>query len=127
MKTVRILKELYIGIALCGLVFLLVGIIFVRPAWMYALGIVVGCISACLQSYHMYDTLDRALDRRSDKAKSFVTVRSFFRLAFCLILMAVALMIHWSAFVGVAIGLMCLKFSAFLNPIITKLLGHRDK
>lgn len=120
MKADKVLKELYIGIVLSGLFFMLVGIIFVRPAWMYALGIIVGMAGACFQAYHMYDTLDRGLELRSDKAKSFVTIRSIFRLGICLVLMAIAIMIHWAAFVGVAIGLICLKFSAFLNPFITK-------
>lgn len=126
MNSLRVLKELYIGIAVCAVAFLVVGCIFMRPIWIYALALAVGAGGACFQAYSIYDTLDRTLDLVPKSAKGFATIRSISRLLVCMGLMIGAILIHWTAFVGVTIGLMCLKFSAFINPLIRKYMNKID-
>lgn len=119
----RVLMQLYIGIGMYFVVFGVLGIIFMRPIWLFIVSLFVGCVAACFIAYNMYDVLDRALELETGKAKSFVTVRSMIRLAVCLVLMAAGIMIDWVSFVGVTVGLLGLKVSAFLNPMIRKLTG----
>ena len=126
MNSLRVLKELYIGIGLWVAVFMILGCIFMRPIWIYALSLVVGGAGACFQAYSIYDTLDRTLDLAPKGAKSFATARSILRLLICMALMIGGILIHWTAFVGVTIGLMCLKFSAFINPLIRKYTNKID-
>jgi hypothetical protein len=40
--------------------------------------------------------------------------------------MVIGIMIHWSAFVGVTVGLLGLKGAAFMNPMIRKFLEKRE-
>ncbi len=125
-KALRVLKELYIGIAIYALIFALIGIIFMRPIWIYLLALVVGAVGAGFQAYSIYDTLDITLELSEKKAKNFAMIKSMTRLVICLVLMIVAIIIHWTAFVGVTIGLLGLKISAFMNPIIKKLTTKID-
>lgn len=127
MEKPSVLKELYIGIGIVAIFFLILGIIVMRPFWIYALGLLVGTIGACLWLYSMYDVLDRALDLGKKSAKSFVAVRSILRMLIILGLMAGALFIHWNAFVGVTVGLLSLKLSAFLNPAVKKLMSKASE
>lgn len=117
----RVLKQLYIGIAMFFVIFAILGLIFMRPVWIFELSLLAGCLAGCFMAYNMYDVLDRALDLEARKAKGFVTIRSFLRLGICLVLMAIAVKISWVSFTGVTIGLLGLKVSAFFNPLVRRL------
>lgn len=119
----RVLMQLYIGIGIYFAVFGVLGIIFMRPIWLFIISLLVGCAAACFIAYNMYDVLDRALELETGKAKSFVTIRSMIRLGLCLVLMAAGIMVDWVSFVGVTVGLLGLKVSAFINPLIRKITG----
>lgn len=121
----KLLRQLYIGIALYGAVFMILGVIFLRPAWLYALSLVAGLIAACFMAYNMYDVLDRALELEAHSAKGFVTIRSMARLMVCLVLMIVGIKLDWVSFVGVTVGLLGLKVSAFINPLVRVLLHEQ--
>lgn len=120
MEKPSVLKELYIGIGLAAIFFLILGIIVMRPFWIFALGLLAGCVGAGIWLYGMYDVLNRALDLDREGAKKFVTIRSILRLVLIMAFMGIALVIHWNAFVGVAIGLLSLKISALMNPFVKK-------
>lgn len=122
----KVLKELYIGITIVVLFFLLLGIILMRPYWIFALGLLAGTLGAFAWVYNMYDTLDRALDLSKKSAKSFVAIRSILRQLLAATMMGIALVIHWSAFVGVAIGFLSIKISGLINPHIKKFLYKQD-
>lgn len=119
----RVLMQLYIGIGIYFAVFGVLGVIFMRPIWLFIISLLVGCAAACFIAYNMYDVLDRALELETGKAKSFVTVRSMIRLGVCLVLMAASIMVGWVSFVGVTVGLLGLKVSAFFNPLVRKITG----
>lgn len=122
MESRKVLKELYIGIGIHVVVFMIIGSIFMRPVWIYIPALIVGGLGACFQAYGIYDTLDRALELSSKGAKSFATTRSIFRLIMCMAIMIGGILIHWTAFVGVTVGLLGLKISAFMNPFVKKLI-----
>lgn len=121
----KVLRQLYIGIGVSTLAFAIVGAIFMRPVWLYLLSILAGGIAACFLAYNMYDVLDRALELEANNAKGFVTGRSLLRLGICLLLMVVGIKISWVSFVGVTVGLLGLKISAFLNPVVALCLGEK--
>lgn len=116
----RTLLELYIGVLLLGAGILLIGLIFARPMWMYALGVVAGTATAMVQLYNMYDTLDRALGAEEGKARSYITAKSMLRLILITVVMVVAYFIGFMAFVGVVLGLFTVKLSALINPWLKK-------
>lgn len=123
----RVLKELYIGIIMWISVIMILGVFVMRPLLLFEAGLIVGGAGACLQAYGIYDTLDRALELSKKNAKSFAMVRSILRLILCLVLMGGAALIHWSAFVGTAVGLISLKVSALLNPVVKKIIYKNIK
>ncbi len=116
----RTLLELYMGVLLLGAVILIIGLIFVRPMWMYALGVVAGTAAAMVQLYNMYDTLDRALGADEGKARSYITSKSMLRLILITAVMVVAYFIGFVTFVGVVLGLFTVKLSALINPWLKK-------
>lgn len=123
----KVLWQLYIGIAIYFVIFAILGLIFMRPVWIFELSLLAGCLAGCFMAYNMYDVLDRALELEARKAKGFVTLRSSLRLVICLVIMAIAIKISWVSFTGVTIGLLGLKVSAFFNPLVRKLTGDAEK
>lgn len=126
MESRKVLKELYIGILIHVVLFMLIGAVFMRPVWIYEVALLVGGIASCLMMFNVYDCLDRALEMQAKSAKSFMTVRVLLRLVIRLGLMVAGIMIHWTAFVGVVIGLLAPKTSAYLNPHIRKMEDRRN-
>lgn len=118
----RTLLELYVGIIVSCIIMLGVGLIFLRPMWMYLVGIIGGGLGAAFQLYNMYDTIDRALSVDEGKARGYMTAKSMFRLIISAVIMVVAYFIGVAAFVGSILGLFSLKISALINPLIKKLL-----
>ena len=51
----RILKEMYIGMAVCMIVFLAIGAFFMRPYYIFALALLVGNLGGALRIYHIYE------------------------------------------------------------------------
>ena len=49
----RILKEMYIGMAVCMIVFLAIGAFFMRPYYIFALALLVGNLGGALRIYHI--------------------------------------------------------------------------
>lgn len=118
----RTLLELYVGIIVCSLIMLGVGLIFARPVWMYLVGIIIGTVATLFQLYNMYDTIERALSVDEGKARGYMTSKSMFRLIISAAVMVIAYFIGFTTFVGVILGLFSLKFSALINPLVKKFL-----
>ncbi len=118
----RTLLELYVGIIVSAVIVLGVGLIFARPMWMYAVGLVLGVGATMFQLYNMYDTIDRALSVDEGKARGYMTSKSMIRLIISAVVMIIAYFIGFVAFVGAVLGLFSLKLSAMMNPLVRKFL-----
>lgn len=132
MESRKVLMELYAGIFLCtiaGLILgVVLGIIFGGWAWAFIPGLLAGAFTACYQAYHIYQSLDRALGSEDgQKANNYMTLQSMLRYAISAIVLIVAVLICWQAFVGAAVGLAFLKLSGYMNPLVRKLMGHKDE
>lgn len=120
----RTLIELFFGIIIHVIIFLIPGAILISPGWLYVLSIITGGLAACVVLINMYESLNVALELGKEKAKSIIIKKSIFRMILMLIVMLAGLMIHWSSFVGVVIGLLGLKTSAYFNPLFKKILNR---
>lgn len=118
----RTMLELYVGIIIVAIIFLVIGLIFARPMWMYFVGVLGGVLGAAFQLYNMYDTIDRALSVDEGKARSYMTAKSMMRLILSAVIMVVAYMVGLPAFIGAILGLFSLKVAALINPFIKKVL-----
>ena len=69
----RGLFELSLGILFLGAVCLIIGVFLVNEPGLYAAALLLGVLLALITAYHMYRTLDRALDLGNEAAKRVTT------------------------------------------------------
>ena len=118
----RTLYELLAGIVVCLILFL-PGNFFVSNHLAYTLGIILGGVIAGFMSTHMYSALQRAMLYDEDTASKKVQKGTFVRLLLMMAGLVAALVFpEWISIVGVALGVLSLKFSAYLQPLTHKFL-----
>lgn len=129
-EAIDTLHDLYAGIVLFSLLILLIGVILVKQKLSFALGVFLGGAVSCGLGTHMYRSLDVALELPSDAAVKYTRRRSGLRMIFMGITVGVSCIFptYLNVF-GVVFGLLTLKFSAYLQPVIhiftTKILKGR--
>ena len=120
----RTLYELIAGIVVCFVAFLS-GNFFVSNHLAYTLGLILGCIIAGVMSAHMYNVLQQATlyDEKTAarKVQKGSIIRTFLMLAG---LVAALVLPEWISIIGVALGVLSLKFSAYLQPLTHKVLQN---
>lgn len=123
-ETKQTLYELIVGIGVCFILFLF-GNIFVSNRIAYTLGILIGCLIAGMMSGHMYRTLNQAMLYDQETAAKKVQKGTFLRYALMLAgLVAALLLPEYISVIGVALGVLSLKFSAYLQPLTHKVLQN---
>ena len=123
-ETKQTLYELIIGVVICFILFLL-GNIFVSNRIAYTLGLLIGCLIAGLMSGHMYHALFRAMMYDEETAAKKVQKGTILRYVFMLAGLVSALLLpEYISVIGVALGVLSLKFSAYLQPLTHKVLQN---
>ena len=118
----KTLYELLAGVLLFVLLFML-GNIFVSNRLAYTLGLLLGGMIAGVMSTHMYRALQQAMLYDEETAAKKVQKGTIFRYLFMLAgLVAALLLPQWISIIGVALGVLSLKFSAYLQPLTHKFL-----
>ena len=115
----RGLLELSLGILFLGLICLIIGVFLTKDLLGYVIALLIGVALALITAYHMYRTLDRALDLGAEAAKV-VTTANVIRY-FCIV--AVFGLVWMSGRLNPLItfmGLMTLKFGAYMQPLTHK-------
>lgn len=112
----RTLLELLTGIVLFGILFELIGIIFVKDKAAHSIGMLLGVLIALAMAAHMAFSLNSALDWDEEHAKRAIWKSYLLRYT------AVAVSIGLIAYFGIGnvlscfFGIMTLKASAYLQP-----------
>ena len=123
-ETKNTLYELIAGVVLFFLLFL-TGNIFVSNRIAYTLGLLVGCLIACVMSRHMYHGLEQAMLYDEETAAKKIQKGTILRLLLMVAGLAAALVFpEWISIIGVATGVLSLKFSAYLQPLTHKVLQN---
>lgn len=123
-ETKQTLYELLAGVVLCFLLFLL-GNIFVSNRLAYTLGLLLGNTIAGIMSVHMYRSLEQAMLYDEKTAAKKVQKGTVLRYVILLAGLAAALLLpEYISIIGVALGVLSLKFSAFLQPLTHKVLKN---
>ena len=117
-------KEMWIGIAVWGFVCELATVWLVKDRACCALGLLIGCILAAAGIYHMWRTIDRALDL-GDGAQKFMTARSWMRYVLFIVVFAVLMVTDAASPLTAFLGLMGMKMSAYLQPIVHRISKKR--
>ena len=123
-NTKHMLYELLAGIVFFFLLFLL-GNIFASNRTAYTLGLLMGCIIAGIMSMHMYHALEQAMLYDEETAAKKVQKGTMLRFLLMIAGLAAALVFpEWISVIGVALGVLSLKFSAYLQPLTHKVLQN---
>ena len=116
----RALLELYLGIMACGVVCQMTGMWLVRQKGIYAVSLWLGIALSLLGSWHMYRTIDRALDL-GDGATKVMVSGSMLRYAVLLIVLGIIMVTDMLNPLAVYLGYMMMKVAAYIQPFTHKL------
>ncbi|MDD6207807.1 MAG: ATP synthase subunit I [Clostridiales bacterium] len=114
-------KETLIGLEIgIGIITFLAAVLFglLHLGFPYLAGVLVGGVVAAGLAYHMYTTLDEALDLGEDSV-NYVRKKSILRILIMgLAVLAAIRFPQYLNLLGVGMGILSLKMSALLQPVI---------
>jgi hypothetical protein len=120
-------KDLWAGTLLFFLVFTLLGLFVVEQKGQFTLGLLVGSITTAYLVYHMYESIDAGLSLEEEAAARYLRNKSIQRWLIRLVVVFASVYIPYVSVVGVMVGMFGLKFSAYFQPGIHKLVLKLDK
>ena len=116
------LCELIIGTFFCVLLFMF-GNLVVENHIAYTLGLILGGAVSVGMSFHMYSSLQKAVLYDSENARKKMQISSLIRMIVMVIALVVSVILpQYISLIGVALGILSLKFSAYLQPLTHKVL-----
>ncbi len=116
----RTLAELLAGIVLSGIVFELIGLIFVKNKLSHSIGMLIGIFIALAMATHMAFSLNNALDWDEEHAKRAIWKSYMLRYASVAICMGLVAYFRIGDIISCFIGIMSLKAAAYLQPHLHK-------
>ena len=116
-KINRTVLEMDLGILFLGVSAQIIGAFIARDEVMYAKSLWFGVLLALVSTYHMYRSLDRALDQ-PEKTATKMILRYVMLIFFLLVMMKIGVMNPLIFFFTYVI---CMKVTAFLQPLTHKL------
>lgn len=122
------LAELMAGILVIGVLIQLAGLLiaavypeFAGSRFSFALGLWIGIATALGLAVHMYRSIDRALDMQPGDAESYMRKTYLFRTVAILVIAGIVHFFKLGYVMAAFLGMLCLKFGAFLQPLMHKL------
>lgn len=127
-KVKQTLKEMFVGLVAWLLIVLIILVIVATHKVAMVLGVLIGGAASAGILLHMYRHLDIALDMDVKHAQSHIQSAAMKRLFFMALVVAVSMAGYKYAHpLGTILGLFGIKFSAYLQPTVHKILGHIQK
>lgn len=119
----RTLTELWLGIIASDIAIFLIGIWFIPGQYKgaCAIGFWFGFLMALAISYHISWTLNRFIDRPEKKAKAAIASQAILRYLVTAGFLYLILISGFANPLAAFAGIMGLKFSAYLQPLIHKI------
>ncbi len=121
------LSELIAGVLVVGLLIQAVAILvsgFLAP---FAAGFWIGIATAVFLAVHMYRSIDRALDMSPGDAEKYMRKAYVVRTVVILAVAGVVTYFKLGYVMATFVGVLCLKFGAFLQPLIHRVNGKLMK
>ena len=116
----RTLAELLAGIVLSGIVFEVIGLIFVKDKLSHSIGMLIGVIIALAMATHMAFSLDSALDWDEEQAKRVIWKSYMLRYVSVAVCIGLIAYFRIGNVISCFFGIMTLKPSAYLQPHLHK-------
>ena len=117
----RTLTELLAGIVLAGIVFEIIGLIFVKDRLSHSIGMLIGVVMALAMATHMAFSLSNALDWDEEHAKSSMWKSNLLRYVLVVVCFLLSAYFRIGNMVSCFFGIMTLKMSAYLQPYLHRL------
>jgi hypothetical protein len=125
------LAELIVGIGIVGVVIQVIELLvaafcpeFAGSKLSFSIGLWIGVITAVFLAVHMYRSIDTALDMQPDDAEKYMRKAYFFRTGIILIVAFLVYFLKLGYVMATFVGMLTLKFGAFLQPLMHKLFRH---
>ena len=113
---IETLMDLFVGLILYFIIFETIGLIFVENRLSYTLGLAVGCLAAAFMAWHMFVSIDSALDMPEQDAVKYFRKRSLIRWLVMLVAAFAGMRFAILSFPAVITGILGLKIAAFCQP-----------
>lgn len=122
----RTLLEMIVGIALYTVFIGLIGAMIVRPWYTFLLGTILGGIVAVLVLLQMYDSLNKALEMPEEHAIKYGGKNALLRILIMGLALVIGILLPGIFnILGILFGTLGLKLSAYLQPVIHKILASK--
>ena len=125
-KINQTLIELIIGILISGFLIWLVSLLITGLDAGFGLSYLAGVITAVILSIHMYRSIDRALDMDPQDAQKYMRKAYMIRTLFIIVVAGIVCRFHADDIIAVFLGILCLKFGAFLQPVVHRVLEKKQ-
>lgn len=119
------LFELCLGILIYGVIFEIALLIF-TDGLAYSIGLWIGVLLAVAGAFHMWWSLDRGLDMPEKEAVKSMGAQNIIRYVILVIVMGILMCTDFANPILAFCGYMGMKVSAYLNPVIHKLLAGKN-
>lgn len=123
----KVLVELIIGIAACGVFFEAAGVCLVADKMRYSMGLFMGILIAIIMAFHMEWALNTALDLTGQEAEKKIRKHSILRYLAVVIALAVIMQTGIANPLAAFLGIMSLKVAAYLQPITHRVMQKIKK
>lgn len=121
------LGELIVGILVSGLIIQLGAIAVTGFLPKFAIGLWIGVLTAAGLAVHMYRSIDHALDMDPDSANKYMRKTYLIRTIAILAVAGLVTYFRVGYVMATFVGMLCLKFGAFLQPLTHRLFGKKKK
>ncbi len=120
------LLELIVGILLSGAVIEAGCIVITGYSRAFTSGLCIGLVLAIGLAAHMYRSIDHALDMQPDDAEKYMRKAYMIRAAAILIVAGIVTYFKLGYVMATFGGVFCLKFGAFLQPVIHRVIHGKE-
>lgn len=114
------LPGLMAGIILFGGICQLVGIFLTTDKANFSIGLWVGVLTALFMAYHMARVLNNAVELGENGAQKTVVAQNVIRYVVVVIILAILMMTNIGNPIAAFVGMMGLKVSAYMQPLLAK-------
>ncbi len=125
----RTFLELESSIVMWSLIFQATIVWLVPDKKTFSVGLWLGCFISLALAYHMWISIDKALNMDEKNARAYMTSRSIIRYASIVIMLGVsmAFLSKWAHPLAVFLGVMTLKCGAYTQPVVHNFVNRKTK
>ena len=120
------LLELIVGILVSAAVIEGISVLVAGFSGIFTLGLWIGAVTAIGLSAHMYRSIDRALDMQPEDADKYMRKAYLIRTAVILLVAGAVTFFHLGSVIATFVGVFCLKFGAFLQPLTHRVFHGKE-